>query len=744
MSFYSHPTPHTRPNTTQSRHNNYPFSNAQLPPGPIGPQTARHAWIRPPSDYPGSYYIVPMDGIISGPPIPNDNTQSALQRNVETEGHWRMDSNGQIISVMGRVQEVPSDAETADLENLESVPLPANATPPPPPPGRSARLPSVTPSLGPSGPSRMGSPLRTTDPELAGNSLLNHPGGTQRLAHDPTILAARLREIMDRDSPEPRVLPDQVMTSSPLPISSPELFLPRTPDPPNRQGTFSPFRRNSSRARTRGGSSLDPRVSPIMSFEPQSTSSPPLRQAGNQSRSTPQAQQPRQGVNVPSPPPPPPPPRRPPTSGGWASPPQHTGYQDPWHQHAPYPQMPVNLPPFYGGESDWGQEPRTDGSRYQSSRPPNYGENQPRWSPGLAEHSPRGMPFNRFVPYNLNDGWPGTPALYDHSNFPFGYAPHPPPEDISRGARWDGRGWAHPHGPGSQDHPPLRRSTPNRTVHRNTDPLSLRAQGKQRAVDPPIAPGTSVKTPLAPSRLRHATPPPSPTDGTPASAQKRLDILLGPIIQEQFLNLDSVNSSVCIDMLLLIIKTRISQYFKRQTDPTLTDFLQGHVEITTRMQRIFEKLTEFLKRAVDEHEYFQLGTENWQKRWRKQLCSLERTMDAFCKFSTLVCNREATLRVLDKVLPKLMQYETKFRDVAKKMNNLIRRLQVRGLHASLTRMHTEAQEKLHLARSKRDLPTWERDKEYREMLRQRYVDLRNDIASSRQSSWAKTPPARRV
>ncbi|KAG6865465.1 hypothetical protein C0991_002292 [Blastosporella zonata] len=690
------------------------------------------------------------------------------------ERHWELDENGQFVSTLGQVYDVPSDAETADLENgnlnLVSSPLPPNSTPPPPPIGRTARLLPVTPSIAPSGPSRRGS--RSPDSESFKNPLpQGAPGGTagnQRLR--PDRLVSRLREILDIEpntpSPPqlPRVFSDHTLYSSPLSMFTEEELAPPSPV------TFSPFR--TGNLTPIGRVSSPPRHG--IPFEPQSTSSPRPSQAGNQSHSTPsssppQSQRSKRGPGIWIPPIPPYPDSpssshfQETTKGFKLFEEKSHSYSTPPPQHhrqpEPSSQVPVNLPSLHEDEPGYGydyyhwqsrQPPRgwapasngngnTNGHRAPTSNA-NGNVNGHRWHPPPSRSSanpnktqePRTHPAP--PPPDPAPYWPdGHIATSATPKYPHGYAPYVPSTPSSASPSPSPspsaiQGWIPANQPGGQNRPPLRRMSntvpmgDNRNQNRHdVGPRDqTKAQGKQRAVDP-RSPSPATKAPQAPMRPPRVTPPPSPSDFTPEASQRRLDVLQGSVIR-RWENLDS--------------------YLKRQTDPNFTTFIYNHLEVTTHIRKLFDKISEFLQRAIDEHRDFEhLWTNRWFKRWKKQLCSLDRTMEAFGRLSNLVCGRECSMKVLDKLLPKLRQYESKFLDLARKLDTAIKRLSIRRLHAALTEAHDNAREQLRLARSRRDLSGWDRDKALRGEWRKKYVMLRNIVAASRRNSWANTPPA---
>ncbi|KAG6918888.1 hypothetical protein DXG01_010952 [Tephrocybe rancida] len=528
MNHNPRPAPPTRP---QLPHINFMFSSSpqEFSGAPFVPRNQQH----PPPDYPEDYFMGSTPEIQGPPGLRHDSNgqSSALSRltgyGKQTETHWTRDEDGQVVSTMGQIHTVPSDVGTDDLDNLvlESNPLPPHSTPPPPPLTRMAQLPAVTPSIGLSGPSRMGSPRGAAESEMSDNPLLAPPGDFHR-APSPTTLATRMRGIMGQEqpSPLPRLLPNRLMSSSPRPMSPPERIVPRTPRPPNRQGRFSPFRSDTGRGPTsppppRRGSSLNPELLTPMEFEPQSTSSPPHHQGSGQSRFIPQTPGPRHD-NLPL---------RSFPSDERAATPTQAPYSDPFFQPAqyvPYPEVHVNLPTSY----DAGQDRRPTPNGHP---------------PGLSQH-PQARPMHAFP----RDGqplpspppqWPGHATAHAFSQYPDGYSPYPPPENLSRrgSVTWNGYAWVHFASPGGQDRPPLRRSTPLRENRSDADPRSSRAQGKQSAV-----PGAPVPASPAPPPRRRVTPPASPSDGTKESLQRRLNVLQGSVITEHWPRLDKCRSSI--------------------------------------------------------------------------------------------------------------------------------------------------------------------------------------------------------
>ncbi|KAG6877975.1 hypothetical protein C0993_001377 [Termitomyces sp. T159_Od127] len=655
------------------------------------------------------------------------------------ESHWTQDLDGNIISTMGQIQSLPSDAGTADLENLESVPLPPDTTPPPPPLRRTAQLPSTSSSGGPSGRnSRMGSlPIIPESESSEENALLKEPSGSHwSRTRSQTIPAEahvrRLRSLMSqpqsqRSSPPSRVFPEQPLSSSPLPASPQDS---QHTDMSNKMHTFSPFRSSSSNG-THRGSSLTPRMHHGMPFEPQSTSSPPR----SMSRSPPENRPPlgacdqrSNSVSKSHPPRGPAdalPPRQSPVAPQGSVSTNHLSHPYPeLHHQAQYTQVPVNLPHLWDPGSNAQHESLFD-SRHQ---PMTSSENHQSREP-LQTHQGSAISIPSHV--SPPPQWPGYEIPNPHP-CPEGQTPYPVAETIGDGYAWDGYAWQ----PVSKPKNPEETGPVRRDCTKGSDLQASKEKQRQEV------PAASSRPPLTPCQAQHGVSTGStlPEDAS-ESMQRRLDALHRSVIHDHWTNLDL--------------------YFKRQTDPAFLAFVEPHTSVSSRIRRLLDKLLKFLAGALAEHTKLQTGSEHWHGSWRNQLSSLDRTMQTFCQFSSVVCNREPSFRMLDKVLAKLNQYEAKFRDLTKKIyvrtsafspiplcrlfrlttryaspQTLLNRLRLRAVHSDLVKAHTKAQEQLRIAGSRRDLPRWDEDKRHRANLRGDFISLQNRLALSRRPSWA--------
>ncbi|KAG6898000.1 hypothetical protein C0992_007489 [Termitomyces sp. T32_za158] len=610
------------------------------------------------------------------------------------ESHWTRDLDGNVISTMGQIQPLPSDAGTADLENLESVPLPPDTTPPPPPLRRTAQLPSTSSSGGPSGRnSRMGSlPKIPESDSWEENALLKEPSGNHwTRARSQTIPAEahirRLRSLMSQPqsqpSPPSRVFLDQPVSSSPLPTSPQD----SPTDMSNKFHTFSPFRSNSSNA-TRRGSSLTPQMHHEIPFEPQSTSTPPR----STSRSPPETGPPlgacdprSNSVSKSHPPHGPadaPPPRQSPVAlhgSSFTNPPSRP-YPE-LYNPAQYTQVPVNLPRLWDSGYNTQHESMFD-SRHRPATSNEHHQSQPP----LQTHQDSANSIPSHVPPPPQ--WPGYEIPYPHPPpCPPGQIPYPVAETIVNGYAWDGYAWR----PVSKPKRPEETGRIRRNGTKGSDPRPPKDKSRKEI------PAASSRPPLAPSQAQNGVPTDSsPIDDALESMQRRLDTLHRLVIHNHWTNLDS--------------------YFQRQTDPAFIAFVGPHTSVSSRIRRLLDKLLRLLAGALADHAKLQTGSEHWHGSWRKQLSSLD--------------------RMLDKVLAKLNQYEAKFRDLTKKTYTLLNRLRLRAVHSDLVKAHSKAQEQLRTAGSRRDLPGWEEDKRHRAKLREDFISLQNNIALSRRPSWA--------
>ncbi|KAG6901401.1 hypothetical protein C0995_012358, partial [Termitomyces sp. Mi166 len=357
--------------------------------------------------------------------------------------HWTRDLDGNFISTIGHIQSLPSDADTADLENLESVPLPPDTTPPPPPLMRTAQLSSLSSSGGTSGrTSRMGTPMRKSKSEsLEEYALLKEPPGDwirEKTQNSPSSVARARRQLSEllsqhqsrQSSPPPQFFPDEPLFSSPLSSSSLELIIPPSSEMPTKPHTFSPSQRKPPSATPRGPP-LNPRMHHGMPFEPQSTSSPP-RGTG---RSPPQTKKPSSGMHDP-------------LSNSTSHPPRSQANPQqslvrsrgvPSTQVHAFPppqdtQVPVDLLHLYDPGSD-GQRASMSDSRYRpttskghdrSQEPPRRHQNPP---PARADSTSHASPPPQ---------WPGSGELRLY--YPFyapGYVPYSVAQNVENGYAWD-------------------------------------------------------------------------------------------------------------------------------------------------------------------------------------------------------------------------------------------------------------------------------------------------------------------
>ncbi|KAG6836443.1 hypothetical protein H0H93_007979 [Arthromyces matolae] len=725
-------TPHRRPYTNPLRPNFLVVDSVIV--GEINdflgePFEMPHVTQRRPPDYPEDFYFnPPMEGPFFAQYNPMNSSGSPPDGygnygNV-VESHWVRDADGQVVSTMGQIQVVPSDADTADLENLESIPLPPNSTPPPPPVMRSARLPSMSPPGGASGrTSRMGSLVGSlvTIPETESSDidLLRAPGIYTRMRNqnlDRPNEVRRLRDLLvdsPRSTPQPQFFPDRPLFSSPLPTSSPELIVPLSPqssEAPNRMNTFSPFR-TATNGRQRAGSSLNP---PLMHFEPQSTSSPPPTPLRAQSRQ-PTSQNRAPSTSMPSHPAPhpprgtadAPPPRQ--TTRGFPSyePSQPNSYPEVNHPGSPLwpPQFPpVNLPNLYEVRTDVRHDPFPN-PQHEAKMP----LSEPDQVPQAPQDTQRSGANIRYV-----QPPPLGPTTCSEPLYPHGYVPYYASVAVAQGGGYicDGHG-LYPIEPPQRIVP---QTNGNRMHHSRVDPQLLSKDGP---VPPPPPPPPPPRAPLEPLSLNDHL---RMTDWSRLAGGEDLrlqgDTLQTEVIGKHWANLDSHFRS------------------RSQTDHTLADMMIPHMSVCSRIRRSLDKLLELIAKMLFNYGQLQYGTERWHGSWRKNLSSLERTTKGFCDVSILICSRDITFTLLEKTLSKLTHYESKFRDLTKKINYLVHRLRLRELHAALSNAHSAAEEQLKSARSKRDLPRWDEEKMQREGLRKEFISLQNRLALSRRESWA--------
>ncbi|KAH0588460.1 hypothetical protein J132_03450 [Termitomyces sp. J132] len=725
-------TPHTRIPTTHSRHNTTSFlqTTIEVPPPLLYISNPQAHFQHPLPGYPEHFNFDPA--VDFGPTLPAQYSgmdkpslsHSTAYGNV-TELHWTRDIYGNVISTIGQIQSIHSDADTTDLENLESLPLPPDTAPPPPPLMQTAQLPPSNSSGGPSGrTSRMG--LHSINSEAESweeNELLKEPTGTHwDRTQSPTSGIRRLRDLMSqpqsrRSSPPARIFPDQPLVSSPPPASSSDSIAPQPTETYNRLHTFSPS--SSTSSGTRRGEPIASQMHHGIPFQPQSTSSPPP----GRSRSPSHIKMPPSGMYDPgsnfvfhphglayAPPP-----RQSPVASGVFSSTFSSSHPHPELYHRPpVPAHPIEVlvdPPYsyhpgpdrqHASIFDSAYRPMAPSGHYQSQEPPQLHPDPPS---APAEPAPSHFP--------LPPQWPGSSTSFPPPpSFPPGFVLYSTPETVENGHAWDGCAWWHTEGP-------QRREGTALLSREGTKGADLQASGDKLPKDHTSAPAAPSRTPLAPSHAQHGVSSGAFTvEDALESFRKRLDTLHQSVIHEHWTNLDL--------------------YFKRQTDPAFIAFIGPHTSVSSRIRRLLDKLLGFLAGALSEYAKLQTGSENWHGSWRRQLSSLDRTMRTFCEFSILVCNRDPSFRMLDKVLAKFTQYETKFRDLTKKIHTLLNRLSLRAVHSDLVKAHTKAQEQLKIAGSRRDVPRWDEDKKNRAKLREDFISLQNRLALSRRTSWAES------
>ncbi|GLB37934.1 hypothetical protein LshimejAT787_0409850 [Lyophyllum shimeji] len=699
---------------------------------------------------------------------------SSSPRHVEVEPAWKMRGGEIVFDRHAQIQEVDSNAGTADLEALEfrEASLPPDTTPPPPP---KPHLASLAPSsLGPSaqnsprlgdiflGPptvpnsptiSQSGSPWpplsrRPTETNISDSmSLLGQAPAEPRPVLDQAAAAARLADVLDQPhrrafSPFRRLgKPNSLTSSGRLPLPSGQPRTKRGPSLLSRSTTPTAWNINPL-------STLDINLAPSVATSPvlgrPPSVSPPDTEGGpHQAQTNPQ----------------PPPQER-----------QSSSRRKSELQRMPTPRQPSGLglnlrrlsPPSPPSP------PSPGPFRYQAPTPKDRTPSPPPSHPIAysARFPPHPLPSGIDRPQNASMAWQGA-ASPNHFESPYeGYAANPgQPSSVPwRLGAFQGLPQADASGPRHASHAwhamPRSEAASPRASYTPFSPFPDQPQFSAPPQHYPVmsegniqgsAPFPQFPQPQPPIAIHQQSPgrrspqtrkeqsraemPQNAKGKQPESFAPSLGAprfqSTPPRYQHRPGNMRPRSTTPPEDARgLLETNLRHLEFALGDVDGLTAYFgranqvhdVNAHAMMSGRVRAGLHSLMDVLARQRSLLlEQLQVGTRRWHEKNVERLSSLWRTIHSFGRFVHTISGRDPTISTLAKALAKLGDFESKLSNLASKFNSLLNRLRVRQLHSMLSRAHIEAHEQLVKARSKRDLPGWEDGKRYRAELRRDWI-----------------------